>query len=332
MALLAAEIKYYKSTSVSDAAGNGGRLSANEITDNVKNNVWPDAPSTERVAGSTKYRKVFIAFKNAARTGAVTPKVFMEDKTTGDDRQAFFAGTQTDVQSDISSPRLYGAGRLNANVSAGATSITIAVEAAGDALFLNGDTIRISDKEYLDSVSGNEEYVTATGAASYAGNVATIAVTALVNSYVAATPTKVSSVYKPTSPVVPTCSTPVVTSTAGTYNNGTYPPLTGGVGGVRDDWTITFTSATAYTASGANTGSVGTGSRSADFSPNNPDFSAPYFTLPTLAFGGTYLSGDTITFTTTPSCIPIWYKRLIPAAAASVSNNLVTLSVDTESA
>ena len=336
MPIVAAEIKVYRSSVVNDSGTNGNRMGNTLVTDNVKNNLLPDVTSSERTAGSTKYRKCFIKFENAAGLAAVTPKVFLEDITTGDDRCAFFAGTHlpTDVQSGIGSPRLYGAGRLNANVSAGATSITVAVEAAADALFLNGDTIRISDKQYVDSGSGNEEYATITGTVTYVGNVATIPCSALVNAYTAATPTKVSSVYQPGT-IQPTVSAPVKTSTSGVFNlnnTGGNPIVCGPIGGVYDTWTLTFTSATAFGVVGTNTGSVGTGTTGANFAPNNAAFSSPYFTIPSAAWTGTWANGDTLTFTTTPSAIPVWIKRVVPAAAASLSNNQTTLSIDTESA
>lgn len=336
MPIIAAEIKMYRSAVVNDGGTNGGRMSNIIVTDNVKNNLWPDVSSSERAAGSTKYRKTFIKFENAAGLAAITPKVFLEDVTTGDDRMAFFAGThtQTDVQSGIGSPRLYGAGRLNANVSIGATSITVLVEAAADALFLNGDTLRISDKTFVDSVTGNEEYITVTGTVTYAGNVATIPCSALVNAYTAAAPTKVSSVYAPGT-IQPTVSAPVKTSVSGIFNlgnTGGNPIVEGPIGGVYDTWTLTFSSATAFSVTGTNTGSVGSGTTGSNFAPNNPAFSSPYFTIPSAAWTGTWATGNTVTFTTTPSAIPIWMKRVVPAAAASLSGNLATLSIDTESA
>lgn len=336
MPIVAAEIKMYRSASVNDGGTNGGRMSNVVVTDNVKNNLWPDVSSSERVAGSTKYRKAFIKFENAAGLAAITPKVFLEDITPGDDRMAFFPGTHTqaDVQSGITTPRLYGAGRLNANASAGATSISVVVELAADTLFLNGDVIRISDKTFVDSGTGNEEYVTITNTVTYAGNVATIPCSALVNAYTAATPTKVSSIYAPGT-IQPTVSAPVKTSTAGVFNlanTGSNPIVEGPVGGVYDTWTLTFSSATAFSVTGTNTGGVGSGTTASNFAPNNTAFSSPYFTIPSAAWTGTWLSGDTVTFTTTPSAIPVWLKRVVPAAAASLSANLVTVSIDTESA
>lgn len=336
MPIIAAEIKVYRSAVVADGGTNGGVMSTVLVTDNVKNNLWPDVSSSERAAGSTKYRKAYIKFENAAGLAAVTPKVFLEDITTGDDRMAFFAGTHTqaDVQSGIGTPRLYGAGRLNANVSAGATSIAVLVELAADALFLNGDTIRISDKTFLDSGSGNEEYVTITGTVTYVGNVATIPCSALVNAYTAATPTKVSSVYAPGT-IQPTVSAPVKTSVSGVFNlanTGGNPIVQGPVGGVYDTWTLTFSSATAFSVTGTNTGSVGSGTTAGTFAPNNATFSSPYFTIPSAAWTGTWATGNTLTFTTTPSAIPVWMKRVVPAAAASLSGNIATLSIDTESA
>ena len=337
MPIIASEIKNYRSAVVGDGGTNGGRMSNVLVTDNVKNNLWPDVSSSQRASGITQYRKCYIKFENSDGLAAITPKVFIEDRTVGDDRVAFFAGTHTqaDIQSGISSPRLYGAGRLNANVSAAATSITVLVETTvADALFLNGDTIRISDKTYTDSVSGNEEYVTITGTVTYAGLVATIPCSALVNAYTAATPTKVMSIYAPGT-IRPVVSAPVKTSVSGVFNlanTGGNPIVQGPIGGVYDTWTLTFTSATAFGVTGTNTGSVGTGTTGANFVPNNVVFSSPFFTIPSAAWTGTWATGNTVTFTTTPSAIPIWMKRVVPVAANSLSSNEVCLSIDTESA
>ncbi|MBF0310825.1 MAG: type II toxin-antitoxin system HicB family antitoxin [Magnetococcales bacterium] len=81
------------------------------------------------------------------------------------------------------------------------------------------------------------------------------------------------------------------------------------IAGIEQTWTITFTSATDFTCAGDTVGSVGTGSRNSAFAPTNPDHARPYFTLPATGWGGTWASGNILSFKTHPATIPIWEKR-----------------------
>ncbi|MBF0171737.1 MAG: hypothetical protein HQK87_11755, partial [Nitrospinae bacterium] len=74
MPIQSSELRFYKSATVSDASSNGGRMSANEIPDGVKNNVWPDVPQGERLAGSTKFRKVFFKVANDDDIRLINPR------------------------------------------------------------------------------------------------------------------------------------------------------------------------------------------------------------------------------------------------------------------
>jgi hypothetical protein len=114
-------------------------------------------------------------------------------------------------------------------------------------------------------------------------------------------------------------------SVAGTYDEAGYPLILFNDGTERDSWTITFTSPTAFTCSGAKEGNVGTGSVSADFSPINPNTGQPYFTVDKDGWGGTWAIGETITFITDPSVFPIWWKQIVPPVTAVENDNLTVL-------
>jgi hypothetical protein len=330
MSIVAAELVWRKPAEVSDAGTNGGRMTATAITTAVKNNIFPDVPQSERTAGSTKYRKVFIHVANDADLTLVSPKVFVESKTPGDDNVTFITATQRNTQSAITgSEQKYGAGLLNSNVSAGANSMSVLVEDAALGIFVNNMKIRISDKADIGA-SGNEEYVTISGSASYVGNVATFSFTPVLANGYSATVTKVASVYEPGDIACVVANW--TESGAGTYNEGTYPVECDSIATIEQDWTLTFTSATAFTVSGDQVGSVGSGNVSSDFSPINGNFSKPYFTLRSAGFGGTWANGNTITFRTSPASIPLWYRRVVPAGASSLSGNSVIVAVDGESA
>ena len=338
MPIQSSELLFYKSDVVSDATSNGGRMSATAIPDGVKNNVWPDVPQGERTAGSTKYRKVFIKVANDADITLVDPRVFIETPTPGDDRVLIFPGTQTDTQGDLTgSERLYGAGGLDANVSAGATTLAVNCEAAADAIFQNGDLIRISDKDGVGDANGNVDFIrlAATNAVSWNGGKATLTFAAgqsLLTGYTAAS-TRVASVIE-AADVAASVDGWTETSTSGTYDETTHPVVTDSIGTIEQTWTITFSNATTFTCVGNTLGSVGGGTiGGGDFAPNNADFSKPYFTLTDSGgWGGTWASGDTLDFTTHPAAIPVWEKRIVPAGANSLSANKVVLAITGESA
>lgn len=332
MSILATELIWRKSAEQSDAGTNGGRMTATAITSAVKNNLFPDIPQSERTAGVTRYRKAFIHVANDADLALIDPKVFILAPTAGDDFIGVFLGTQTDQQSGIGAPQVYGAGNLNADVNVSDTTVDVLVEDwAAMPIFADGMKIRITNKQSVDDVSGTVEYHTiAAGGVSAVGNVITLTLdgTSLAYAY-SASNSFVSSCLEP-GDVEASSTTPVVTG-GGSYDNGTYPVLLDSIGSIQQNWTGTFTSASAVTIVGDTVGSLGSFNISSDVAPDNPDFTKPYFTLDALGWSGTQ-TGTEITFTTTPAAVPVWYKQIVPAGAASLSGNKVILGVDGESA
>ena len=335
------EIKLYKSATVNDTASNGGVLSTDEVADGVKNNVWPDVPQAERTAGSTKYRKLFIKVANDDDLTLVDPKLFIETHTPGDDTIVMMAGTQTDTQADADDyTRFYGAGNLDTDVSAAASTIDVNVEdgnaSAGDNIFQNGDLIRISDKTSVDAETGSVEFLRldASSGVSWNGNKATLTFESgvtLANGYLAAN-TRVASVVEP-SDIQASYDGWGESSASGTFDETTYPPLLDSIGSIEQSWTITFTDATNFSCVGNTVGSVGSGSiGGGDFTPNNTDFSKPYFTFQDSGWGGTWTSGDTVSFSTHPAATAVWQKRTVPAGASSLSGDKVIVAISGESA
>ena len=332
MPILGTELKLFRSSLVSDlAASNGGVLSANEIVTSVNNNIFPDVPQAERTTGSTKYRKVFFKNANAADLALLSPRVFLDKYTQGDDAIFIIAGTQSDLQSGIAgTPKLYGAGKLDTNVSANATSIKVLIEDAAAQFFQNGDTIRISNKADVTAV-GQEEFVVISGAPTIAGSIVTIPLaTPLANAY-AASDTRVANVYSPGAPLAPSLtSTNVATIGNGDLSFGSV--VLGNLGTIYDQWTITFSSSTAFSVEGVRYGSAGSGNTVTDLAPVNPETGTALFTIPAAAFTGAWSAGDTASFTTVPAAIPLWLKRTVPVAAAAISGNRFIIAIDGETA
>lgn len=335
MAILNSELKFYKPATVNDTSSNGGimsTLAADYLTSGGSQITFANVLASERASGSTKYRKVFMKVANDSDLTLSNPQVWLDAPTGADDWVVFFAGTQTDTQGDIGSPRIYGAADLKTSITGGATStIVVTVEdTTVTGMFADGDTIRITDMTDPTSGTGNEEFLTVTGTPSVSGDEVTITVTSNVAASYTAGSAWVQSIYS-TSDVV--CSVDNwVETLGGTYDETTYPVLCDNIGTIEQTWTITFTDATNFTVAGNTVGSLASGTTGGDYAPSNAEFTKPYFTLYSAGWGGTMVNGNTLVFQTHPATIPIWEKRVVPAAAASLSNNRVRLVIAGESA
>lgn len=331
MSILQSELKWYKSKEMSDQGTNGGLMSPTVSVSNVKNNIWPDVTNAERIAGSTKYRKVHVKVDNSENLPLQDAKFYLDRYTAGADSVMLFAGTHSDIQSDLSgSERVYGAGQLNADVSSGATVISVLTEGVAYNMFQAGDVIRVSNKTDINDATGTEEFVTIGSAPSYVGDVATITLSpALDNSYVG-TETRVSSVIS-AGVIESGYSGLSAVSAGGAMDDTNFPISVPNISGVYDDWTLTFTSGTAFNIIGARTGAVGSGSILTTAAPNNPDYSLPFFSIPSGMWGGTWQAGDSVSFHTDPASFPVWYKRVVPAGATSLTGNEAVAVLDGES-
>lgn len=338
MAIVDSELQFYKSETVSDLDANGGRMGNTLVVSNVQQNVFPHVFKAERLVGSTKYRKLFPKVSDPDTGTLFGAKVWLDNQTSGDDWMVAFLGTDTDTQADISaSASKIGVGVLTADALNGTSTIVVNVEdtsltTGNDVIFRSGDTVVITNKVSPDSESGNVEEHTLASAPVVSGTEMTLTIdSTLANDYLSAANSRVSSVLD-LGDLVASTSTPVVTSVSGTFNNDDYPILPNNVGSVYDSITLTFTSATGYDIVGTSLGSLGGGTTTADTSPNNPNFTQPYFTIQSDAFGGTFTTGDTITFVLNPASHGIWEKRVVPADASPISTDVCTIVFSGESA
>lgn len=316
MSILAAELQFYRSVTVADGGANGGRLGSARIADSVKNNIFPDPTQDERENGLTRYRKVFVKVENADDLALGNARVHLTRQTNGEDRVTLLEGTQRDTQAELSG-RHYGCGVLKADAAAGAASFTVVLETAAD-LIRSGDTVWIGD-------GGNEEYFSdVTVARSDTDATVTLAPgDQLANAYAAGVASAASVL--DVGDLEPAVGDWTATSAAGTYDLENSPPGLGNLGTEEDDWTVTFTSSSAFSVAGAFAGSLASGSIGADYAPNNSAVGEPYFTLPMAGWGGTWQSGDTVTFSTHPAAAALWLQQVVPAGAAA--NGAVTFAL-----
>lgn len=313
-----------------------GRCSATVIPTGVVQGVFPHVTSGQRTSGSTTHVKTFWGLKNADNFALLAPEAYHDKPTTSPDDFVvmWLSGqrtTQAGLAAEAAAADMFGTAALDADILVDALTFDVAVKNAD--LLPSGtydifkDTYEIKVCSHLDALATNgvEEVKTISGTPTFLGLVVTITVTAaFTNSFTADGNTRVSSMIRP-GDTKPTATVPVaITSATGTVDEGVYPFILDNQGTVEEDWTLDFTDATHFTLTGDTLGNVGSGVVGTDFSPLNPDFSRVYLTIEAAMLGGTWLSGDKVTFTTHPARVPVGQLRVVPAGAASLANNKCT--------
>jgi hypothetical protein len=328
MAVQDSEIKCYRSSVVNDTGSNGGRMSATQESDMLANSLFPNITEAQRSAGTTRYRKTFWKVANADNTELMNAKVFLERPTTGGDIFYIFPGTQTDLQSDISSPSLYGTGSLETAIVQGDSTVHVTVENGAVPIFRSGGTISISNYATNGDVV-KEEYHVLSGDASVNGNTHSLSLNSTCANDYATSLTFVSSCIL-TASVKAYASDKQVTSVAGTFDLDLV--TVSAIGGVEDTLTFTFSNSTTFSCVGTVIGSLGTGNINSTFAPNNPSFGTAYVTVPSSAWAGTWATNNTLVFKIHPAAIPVWEKQVVPTGCAPLSLDYRTVVVTGESA
>ena len=322
------DLVLYKSVTISEAGANGGRMSYTQVTSGILNNLFPNVSQSERTDGATKYRKFFFKNKNAAGETAANSRIWISKRSTGGDYFRLKAGTNTDIQSAADDyTNWLGSGYLYNAVGTDATRMDVVFDTNNGVY--NSSLIRISDN------SGKEEFLTVKGSGgiSWNGNIATILTTTCFRSgYPASQDVLISAVIDFGDLVASTDNW--VENGSGTYNEATYPVEVNNIGTVEDSWTLQFTSSVAFTVTGTNSGLVGSGTVSGDFSPVNANVGTGdyYFTIEAAGWGGSWTLGDTITFQTHHAASSLWLKEVVPALTASRTNSSMSLKLYAEGA
>ena len=320
MSISASDIKFYKAANNNDTAANGGRIGTTQVVDGSLNNLFPNISSAERIAGKTRYRKMFLRNENTGDLSMYSGEIWIGTRSLADDYFQLKAGNDTDQQSAAEGYTNWaGAGLLGAAAGSGESSIEVDFDAESGVW--DGAALHIDD-------GVNELDTVVVGAPSWVGTTATLTISGeLGNNYSEGT---VVSAIVPLETIEASSDSWSESSSAGTYDEATYPVETYNVGTVTDAWTLTFSDANNFSVVGANTGSVGSGDISTDCQPATG--SSYYFNIDKDGWGGSWALGDTVTFNTVHSGKGFWVKEVVPAGIASYSNNTVDFRWRGESA
>lgn len=327
MAILASDLRVFRAETNNDTPTNGGEISTTQSVSGVSGNVFPRVSLAERTAGLTRYRKAFHRVNNTGNNTLYDAQLLMFKHTPAEDAITVFATNFTEIQDDVAAivgtKNHYGAGTLANPASSGALTIDVDPEQATHTVYRVGDRVYITDKDTYESVAGNEEFGVIDSVGAGPGGSTTIGLeTQLLNSYAAGT-TRVSSImgFGDVAAVAQAISSTVAGSGALSMAGITVNQR----GSLYDQITLTFTSATGFTASSAKVGSLGVGSTGTTFAPVNGAVSAAYFSIPSSAWSGVFANGDVVTFRTVPAAVGVWYVQHVPAGSPAFSGNSFTM-------
>lgn len=305
---------------VNDSLTNGGRIGTTWMVDGALNNLFRNIQSAERVSGIDLYRKFFIKNDNPNDLSLDNPRLFISNVSSGEDYFQIAMGTDTDNQALADDyTDWYGSGRLSQNIVSGEASFSVECKQASgfpdDCLVMLSDGLQRVELQVV-------------GSPVWTDKIAAIAVDSSIDFDFSLANTIVSAVAEFNS-ITPTVYDWAESSTNGTYDEETFPLILYNIGSIVESWTITFNSSTEFTVTGAVTGSLGVGSILANFIPENAI--GYYFNLSKDGWGGTWESGDTLTFKTTHAAQGVWVKESVPENAGSETNNLLTVKLIGES-
>lgn len=324
MPLTQSDIKVFKSSNISDTSSNGGDMTTLELFD-VVGALFPNIDNTERLAGSTKWRKVFFKLHNDGLLPLISARLYQDQDTVGTDTILMAqAVSMNDTQNTLpASPKLYGSAPLRYSTALSATSVSVLLPQDITNFFTIGDSIRISNKNLVTGI-GSEDFVAITDM-TIVGSEVEMTVSPPLNTAYSSSDTRVMNIIE-FGDLYAKVNNVAVTSASGTFDSTKIEMNNRST--VQATWTITFTSSTVFTVASTLLGTPANGNTGTQLVINNPSYSLPYLKVPTTAFGGNYLSGDTIILSTVPAAIPVWLKRIVPAGATPIAANRATYVLD----
>ena len=164
MALLAANLKFYRSGTWDDTATNGAAISATEIVTATSENIFPNITDAERITGVTKYKKIFLKNENADAYNGV--KAWIQSNTpSGDTAVTICAGGSVSQQgTDVAVPGITFTFAVSDQVIASADASKLL--RPGEMIWNSTDDTNAAKKAILTISSDG---LTITLAAAYAG-------------------------------------------------------------------------------------------------------------------------------------------------------------------
>lgn len=310
------DIKFYRSKTVTDTAENGGHMDiSREVVSGVKFNLFPRVTAFERTNGKTRLRKAYIANRAAGAEPAFDAAVALTVPSAGGDRFYIKAAlNHAETEGELTAEGWTGGGRLYADITAGDESVQVLFEhsdyavPAGALLMVKAD----SGSMFTARITG----------ADWTGNVALIGLASQAPDNFAASETH-AGVCVELGNLEAKAENVSAVSSGGTFSADGI--IVSNRGAAEDEWTVTFVSSSAFSVSGAQAGSLPSGSITANYQAMNTAAGDFYFAVPHQSWGGSWQAGDRLTFSTRAAAKGFWLKEIVPAGTEREADNFIRL-------
>lgn len=318
-----------------------GRPGTTEIVSGASQNVFRHVTSAERASGTIQVHKIYFGINNTDGAGLISPWVAQHRPTLGATEYVVFWPSAVDTgESDLEAECLAsltrcGSGTLHADAEVGDQTLDVEVKHADQlpggrhSIFGDGNILRINSHPTAAGAAGSEEFLTVSGAPSVVSGTIVRITTAepLTSAYTAGT-AWVSSCFSE-SLLEAKSDTPVLTGGV-SWDHDANPLQLDNAGTMEEEYTLTFSDGTHFTASGDTLGAIGAGDIGTDFAPVNTGNARPLFTLSAGSLSGAS-AGDTVVIKTHAAKIAVGEMLVVPAGTASLAGNVSTLVFGGES-
>lgn len=314
--------------------GRASTKPTDKVNTGVVQNVFPHVRSSQRKTGMTDYAVTAWRLLNTDNLPLLDPESYQDGPTLSPDDYVVMCVLTPRIEQSgwgaaIEAADKFGSAVLKTAITAGDSTATVTVRHANllpggvDDIFRDGLVTRFCSHTDALSSDGAEEDKTISGTPTYSGLDVTMTFTeSFTNDFAAGT--RVSSLIVPGVDIAPAVASMTVVSSGGAVDSGSYPLLLDNGGTPEEDFVLEFTDATHFTVTGDTRGVIGSGVIGTEFVAVNADNSRPMFTIEVGFFTGTFVAGDTVSWTTHGAELYIGQKRKIEQNAASLANNTVS--------
>ncbi|WP_162139899.1 hypothetical protein [Limisalsivibrio acetivorans] len=301
---------------ITDTSVNGGHMdAAAAVVSGVKFNLFPRVTSKERTDGILRYRKVFMSNRSTGSEPAYDAAVCISLPSNGGDRFYIKRSNHSETQADIIDSGWTGGGYINADVTAGDSSVQVLFE-SNDFDIPDGSLMLFRKED--DSIITARTTDDGNACATWIGNVATIRLAEQVPEDMPMD-TTCAGICIELGNLQSAAENVIVTSASGGLSDGSIDVNNQGC--IEESWTLTFTSATEFDVAGSRMGALPSGSISGTYSPLNPVGAEPLFMIQSSGWTGSWQAGDTLSFDTKEASAPVWIKEVVPAGTAREPEN-----------
>lgn len=308
-----------------------GKMLPTVLLSDIKNALFKDVSQAERASGSHTYEKVFVKVQNADNTVLSSVKIMLDEVVSGLEQLSLVetteSETETELRARVNSTFKFPIGVVN-NATTGNNTISIDLNNTSNTKFSEGKLVRITLKANVND-AGAEEYVRLGSEVSInIDNQVFNLDSPIVYDYPGTA--KVEACIEIAS--IKAIIVSAVWEQAGESLSGVLieEASISNRGGITQQYTLTFESASVFRVAGDVSGALDNGSIYSSYEVLNPENAEVMLHLTTAFWDTARQLGDIITIVTKGSYVPVFVERIVPVDCPVNALSRTILFVDGE--